>query len=126
MNMIIIILFVIGIIAIIVSVFMTTEDKEETVNPNVPTKLSDADKKHLNKLVDDHVKEYSKKKVKEKVDATLQESIQEQAGKIDERATEDTQKLEQYYNEVMASIFYPPPNSNFNLSTTPGLALQAS
>ena len=119
MNATVIILLIIGIIAIVVSFVLTPDQQEEEVNPNIPTELSDADKKHLNKLVDNHTKEYSKNKVKEIVSGTMKETIEAEIGKsdkqiqeklaahigtIDERATEDTQKLEQYYNEVTADI----------------------
>ena len=62
MNVAVITLIVIGIIAIIVS-FVLTPKEEEKVNPNIPTELSDADKKHLEGLADKHMKEYSKKKI---------------------------------------------------------------
>ncbi len=119
MNATVIILLIIGIIAIVVSFVLTPDKQEEEVNPNIPTELSEADKKHLNKLVDNHTKEYSKNKVKEIVSGTMKETIEAEIGKsdkqiqeklaahigtIDERATEDTQKLEQYYNEVTADI----------------------
>ena len=119
MNATVIILLIIGIIAIVVSFVLTPDKQDEEVNPNIPTELSDADKKHLNKLVDNHTKEYSKNKVKEIVSGTMKETIEAEIGKsdkqiqeklaahigtIDERATEDTQKLEQYYNEVTADI----------------------
>ncbi len=119
MNIAVIILIIIGIIAIILSFVLSNDNQEENVNPNIPTELSDADKKHLNKLVDNYTKEYSKNKVKDIVSGTMKDTIQAEinksdkqisekiaaeVNKIDERATEDTQKLEQYYNEVTADI----------------------
>ena len=70
MNVAVITLIVIGIIAIVVS-FVLTPKEEEKVNPNIPTELSDADKKHLEGLADKHMKEYSKKKIKENVSNSI-------------------------------------------------------
>ena len=104
MNATVIVLIVIGVIIIAISFALTSDEVKETVNPNVPTELTDADKKHLDKLVDTHMNEYSKKKVKETVGQNVKSLIEAESGKIDERAQEDTQKLEQYYNEVTADI----------------------
>ena len=57
MNATVIVLIVIGIIIIIASYALTKDDVKEAVNPNMPTELTDADKKHLDKLVDDHMKD---------------------------------------------------------------------
>ena len=104
MNATVIVLIVIGVIIIAISFALTSDEVKETVNPNVPTELTDADKKHLDKLVDTHMNEYSKKKVKETVGQNVKSLIEAESGKIDERAQEDTQKLEQYYNEITADI----------------------
>ena len=74
MNLVVIILLVIGIIAIIVSCVMTSDQNtEESVNPNLKAELTDADKKHLNKLTDNYVKEYSKKSVKDIVSNNIKD-----------------------------------------------------
>lgn len=104
MNATVIVLIVIGVIIIAISFALTSDEVKETVNPNVPTELTDADKKHLDKLVDTHMNEYSKKKVKETVGQNVKSLIEAESGKIDEHAQEDTQKLEQYYNEITADI----------------------
>lgn len=104
MNATVIVLIVIGVIIIAISFALTSDEVKEAVNPNVPTELTDADKKHLDKLVDTHMNEYSKKKVKETVGQNVKSLIEAESGKIDEHAQEDTQKLEQYYNEITADI----------------------
>ena len=130
MNATVITLIIIGIVAIIVSCVMTSDSTgegegstEEKANPNLKTDLTEADKKQLRKITDNYINEYSKKKIKETISNSINSviddevkksdkivsdkvaaSIEKSVSQVDERATENTKKLETYYNEVSGDI----------------------
>ena len=70
MNATVIILLILGVLAIIISCFLTSksegdekQEEIEKVNPNLKNELSESDKKQLRKLTDNYLNEYSKKRI---------------------------------------------------------------
>ena len=134
MSIATIMVMIIGIIAIVISFVMTSDDAyrgeeaEERTTAGLPEELTEADKKKLRKMVDQFTNEYSNKKVKEavrnSVNAKIDEQLSQKQDKIDEKlrvidsvadskveeinrtAETDVQKIDEYYLEIMDKLAF--------------------
>ena len=114
MTTITIVLLILAVITIIVSFVITPADKagedvEERTTPGIPEELTEADKKHLRKLTDGYVNEYSKKKVKElvkgKVEGVINDEVSRSTAKMSNDLTTKVQgNVDGYYNDINASL----------------------
>ena len=108
-----IVLLIVAIIAIVISFVITpgdnAEDAEEKTTPGLQEELTEADKKHLRKLTDNYVNEYSKKKIKEivkgKVESTVNDEVNRRGAKLTEELSGNVKdSVKDYYVEIAESL----------------------
>ena len=141
MTLVTIILLIIGIIAIFVSFSLTKDDVQQQINPNLKTELTEADKKHLRKITDNYMNEYSKSKVRDNVSQKISDAIDEEvkktdklvSGKVDENinrisdaGNSEIEKLDQRYEELNSDIEKNKNEVNSFSSVMPMLVMPGS
>ena len=108
-----IVLLIIAVIVIAISFIITpgdnAEDAEEKTTPGLREELTEADKKHLKKLTDQYVNEYSKKKIKEivkgKVESTVNDEVTRRGNQLTEELAGNVKdSVKDYYVEIAESL----------------------